>query len=446
MSLLSAMKKTSNVAIESYVDDELLFGDEIAMEASELIDTMIDKKHPFGDDIDEMQREDEMEDEINEELEREDNNIPASEAAALTGNAFFKSINLNDDDPIKTSNGSIGDQNGTANHKDNYSAEADDNNDPITTKNGSIGDQNSTANHKDNYSAEADDKDDPIKTSNGSIGQKNSSANPVVESALFFGELMGKEEVMESLIADYTFREKHSRAGKLNTLGIQNDLAIEQVQALCDNGDFDGAMNMVVEFGSVLESAKELAFAEDEQYAAESLLRTNGALLLKISEEKQIAAFEAKGMSREDAQNAAIAALESKVYDTNDDMLISCMSMVMEHAKFLGNDLDDDDPIITKNGSIGQKDSAATNPENYSGGSKDDNDPIKTENGGAGQKTSSANPEDNFSGEYDDNNDPIKTENGSIGQKDSSANPVVESELSIDDELAKITAMFDDLM
>ena len=151
MSLLSGMNDilTNKVAMEE-AQEMFDFELELALEADELIDTMVDGMANASDFDDEIDNELEEEDEINKELDSEDNftNVvgkSANEAAALTGTSFLSSLILDKDDPIKTKAGSVGTEDSAATHKDNFSAEANDNNDPIKTENGSVGQKDSTA-------------------------------------------------------------------------------------------------------------------------------------------------------------------------------------------------------------------------------------------------------------------------------------------------------------
>ena len=208
MSLLTGMNDIlkNEAAIEA-ANDMTLFDEELALEADEFIDAMVDGEgeyeHP--DDIDLIEEEDEEDDLLNEDLDIDDET--ATEAAALTGQSFLQSLLLNDD-PITTKDGSIGYQDSAANYKDNYSNSFANDNDAIKTENGSVGQKNTAANYKENFSAEFANDNDNIKTEDGSLGPKTSKPNPAIESAMFFGDVMGEEVAMEGLIKN--FKEKIS--------------------------------------------------------------------------------------------------------------------------------------------------------------------------------------------------------------------------------------------
>ena len=184
MSLLDGMNNLfENKAAMEAATDEAIFEEMIALEADELIDKVVDGKGPFEDEISQMVDEDEANEQLNKELDEEDNSIAnASEATALTGDAFLSSLMKDTDDPITTKPGSIGQQTSAASFAGNYSDAGEDNTDPIKTEHGSVGSDDSAATHNQNYSDESDDNNDPIKTTPGTIGQKDSTAkDPAAE-------------------------------------------------------------------------------------------------------------------------------------------------------------------------------------------------------------------------------------------------------------------------
>ena len=91
VSIGNAINSLKNI---SRINFEAIFEEMIALEADELIDKVVDGKGPFEDEISQMVDEDEANEQLNKELDEEDNSIAnASEAAALTGDAFFKQFN-----------------------------------------------------------------------------------------------------------------------------------------------------------------------------------------------------------------------------------------------------------------------------------------------------------------------------------------------------------------
>lgn len=433
MSLLNGMNGmlTNEAAMEAATED-LLFEMEYALEADELIDVMVDGK----DEISEMVDEDEEEDELNQELDAEEC------CEALTGQAFLDSLNLDNDDPITTKNGSIGQQDSAPSFDKNFSDELDDNNDPIKTENGSIGQKDSAATFDKNFSSDDVDKNDPIDTKNGSIGQKTSTPkDPTMESMTFFGELLDEEVAMEGMIAKYKEHKKEKAAAKratsLSSIGVE-DIDTSKVQELMNQGQYDKAAKLASNFNKKLESAK-AAIAEDDPESSkkkktiEKLLKTNSALMISIEHAKRSDKYQKDGMDAKSANKQAKKELKKRASEFGDkaqeSLFNECLDMIAAFEQ-------ETDPEATTDGSIGQKDSAATSDKNFSDGKLDNNDPVKTKDGAEGQEDSAATFDKNFSDGKLDENDPVKTEDGSVGQKDSTAkDPASESATDIDDEL-----------
>ena len=451
MSLLSGMNDmlTNKAALEA-AQDMFDFDEDLALEADELIDTMIDGM----DDIDAMEAELEEEDEINDELESEDNftdtvGDSANESAALTGTAFLSSLILDTDDPIKTKDGSVGSEDGTATHKDNFSAEADDNNDPIKTKDGSVGSDGS-ANPDNNFTNASKDTTDPIKTEDGSVGQDNSTAkDPAVESAMFFAELLGNDVAMEGLInrlkEKSAAKKSAKRLEKLKKLGISQDLDNAKLADLLANGKHDEAKRMVVAFGKKIEAAKAKVAdtdpeAETKRKIADQLIKTNSCILIGVDADSTAKKLEKDGVDKKTAKAQTIKIMKNKEKDPAVESYINeCIDMLIAYEASV-------DPEATEDGSVGQDNSKASFDGNFSDGKIDDNDPVKTKDGAAGQDDSAATFSENFSDGKSDTDDPIKTEDGSVGQDDSTAkDPAVESTI---DELEKLNSLllddFDD--
>ena len=404
MSLLSGMNDilTNKVAMKE-AQEMFDFELELALEADELIDTMVDgmaNASDFDDEIDKMEDELEEEDEINKEIDSEDNftNVvgkSANEAAALTGTSFLSYLILDKDDPIKTKAGSVGTDNSAATHKDNFSAEANDNNDPIKTENGSIG-ADSSANPSNNFSDASKDNNDPINTKNGSIGANATAKDPAVESAMFFGELLGEEVAMEGLIqkmkekghavtAKLNEKKSEKRLDKLQTIGVNQDLDNEKVWTLVSEGKHDQAKRMVEAFGRKLEAA---------------------SILLQIEKDKRAFDKKKKGVDVKKANEAAMLSLREMANNMENPAMESyineCLDMIEAFEAAC-------DPEATEDGSIGQDSSKASFDGNFSDAKKDTNDPIKAEAGSEGQEDSKATFDENFSDGKKDDNDPIKT-------------------------------------
>ena len=128
MSLVTAMSgMLDNKAAMEAAEDIMMFEEDYAMEADELIDIMVDGKSPFTSEdaeIDAMEEEDEIEDQINEELEAEDDELFSMESTSGT-TSFGK---------------------GSANPEGNVSGERRLTNDTLRANAGSVGQKNSSPN------------------------------------------------------------------------------------------------------------------------------------------------------------------------------------------------------------------------------------------------------------------------------------------------------------
>lgn len=395
MSLLTGMNDIlKNEAAMEAADDMILFNEELELESDEFIDAMVDGEDE-EDDIDLMEEEDEEDDELNEGLD--DSNDAnecgsACEAEALTGQSFLQSLLLNED-PIKTKDGSIGFQDSAANYKDNYSNAFSNDNDPIKTENGSIGEKESNANHKENFSAEFSNDKDNVKTEDGSVGPKTSSPNPAIESALFFGDVMGEEVAMEGLIKNFkakkTEKKNIKRSELLSKMGL-SDIDFAKFDELREQEKFDQAIIMVSDFGKKLEDGLNKLEDKSDIGAAKRIIKTNAALLLRLQTDKNVSEYVKTGMSEKEARKKVKVEMKNKVKKIEDPARESYINECL-------------DLVSAFEASIGQGDTLADHSENYSDGELNDSDPVSTEDG-------------------DD-----------VGDDDANANPVNESDL--DDEL-----------
>lgn len=459
MSLLSGMNNmmTNQAALEA-ANDELLFMDEITTESDELIDTMVDCKkincESDDEDIDQMLEEDDEEDEINQELDDEDNSIAAaSEAAVPTGSDFLRSLLLDDDDPITTHPGSIGYSDSAATFTSNFSSEFDDDDDHITTDYGSIGSRGSSANHDHNFASTAYDDNDPITTNFGSIGQKNSTAkDPVIESAMFFGEILGEEAAMEGFIQKIkdksNARKTKQRIEDLHKLGISQDIPREKVNQLLEQKKYDGAVKVVTNWIRGVENVQNKISDEDPEAKAKRkianrMIKSATAFIIKIQVDQEMEKNMLKGMKHGEARRKAKATIKARAKNADaatESFIMDCIGMVEAYE----SEVQDMDPEATSDGAIGQGSSKASFDGNYSDGDLDENDPSETRDGAEGQEDSAATFNDNFSDGDLDDDDPISGIYGSVGQKDSTAkDPAVES--SLDDELSSLSNMLDDV-
>jgi hypothetical protein len=180
MSLITAMTDMlkNPVAMEA-AEDIAMFEEELAMEADEFIDAIVDGVGQFEYDaeIEQMAEEDTFEDEINAELEEEDNSISSHSK--------------------DTKNDKVGDTKATPDHEGNQSGATKTTKHDIKTENGSMGQKSASADPTGNQSGAKRSSKNDIDTKNGSIGQKNSKPNPAKESASFFDLLEDDEVAME---------------------------------------------------------------------------------------------------------------------------------------------------------------------------------------------------------------------------------------------------------
>lgn len=452
MSLLDGMNNLfENKAAMEAATDEAIFEEMIALEADELIDKVVDGKGPFEDEISQMVDEDEANEQLNKELDEEDNSIAnASEAAALTGDAFLSSLMKDTDDPITTKPGSIGQQTSAASFAGNYSDAGEDNTDPIKTEHGSVGSDDSAATHNQNYSDESDDNNDPIKTTPGTIGQKDSTAkDPVMESAIIFGELMGTEEAMESIISEMIPAQEQSRMEQDSSILGIHPIDCAKVDSLIEAKKYDEAKLVCESWITDIQHAVEDTVDEAKESAAQRLITSTSSLSVAIEAQKIIDDQIKKGVDPEIATESAIKKLSAKRDQMKENGTIdSATESVINIALnwFAANESGIDDPEATIDGSVGQNSSKAHSSDNFSDGKLDSNDPVQTKDGSEGQEDSAATFDGNHSGGSLDNNDPIHTDDGSVGQKDSTAkDPAAEgTSLSALEELEALTRMMDD--
>lgn len=452
MSLLDGMNNLfENKEATEAAAMEAIFDEMIALEADELIDRVVDGKGPFEDDISQMVDEDEEDEQLNMELDEEENSIATASEAALTGDAFLSSLMLDTNDPIPTKPGSIGQQTSAASFSKNFSDAGEDNIDPITTHPGSIGSDESAATHNRNFSDELDDNNDPIKTKPGTIGQDNSTAkDPVMESAMVFGELMGIEQAMESLISEMVPAEEQSRMEQdVAILGI-DPIDCAKVDSLIEAKKYDKAKEVCESWMDDIHHVVKNTTDSAKKSAAQRLLTSTSSLSVAIEAQKIIDEGIAMGNDPEIATESAIKKLSAKRDQMKQNGAIDMATESVINIAlnwFAANESDLSDPEVTINGSVGQDSSKAHSGDNFSDGKLNSNDPVKTKDGAEGQEDSAATFDGNHSGGSLDNNDPIHTDDGSVGQKDSTAkDPAAEGTTSLSalEELEALTKMMDD--
>ena len=436
MSLLSGMNNMleNTVAMEAAADD-ILFHEEIVMESDEIIDTMVDGKHPILDEEIDAAVDDDFSDLEEDALEGDI--LSASEAAALTGNDFFSSLRRNSDDPISTRPGSIGYQPGTASFGTNFSSDFRNSDDPISTRPGSIGYQPGTANYKENYSNTRGNSGDPIATFFGSIGQKSTVAKDpsmrTMESSI--DALMGRSSIATE--GKLGSKKEAKRAGALSVIGVK-DLNKEAVQSAISSGNFDQAISMVKTFGHKVETGKAKLIGKPDSKPTISVLngiiKSNDSLMLSIKRQESVSKYKSAGMNGAKARLKANADIRKKAKGhepAKEAYINECLDLIIAYeSEVLGID----DVEETSDGSIGQKSSVATHEENFNEG-KPNNDPINTRDGSEGQKDTKASFEKNFSDGILDDFDPVAGKDGTIGQRDTTAKDPASESSTLDAEL-----------
>ena len=432
MSLLSGMNNMlENTIAQEEAFDDMLFYDEIVMEADELIDIMVDGKHPILDEEIEEAIDDDFSDLEDDALEGEI--LGASEAAALTGTDFFGSLNLNKGDPITTKPGSIGYQPGTASFGTNYSAEFKNAGDPITTKPGSIGYQPGTANYRENYSNTVGDNNDPVTTFFGSIGQRSTVAkDPSMESTI--DSLMGRDFIAtEGKLKD---KKNAKRANALSVIGVK-DLNKEAVNAAINSGDYGQAISMVKTFGNKVETGKAKLIGKPDSKPIISVLngiiKSNDSLMLSIKRQESTAKYKSAGMNGAKARIKATMDIREKAKGkdpASEAYINECLDLIIAYESDV---LGLEDPEETADGSIGTN-SVATHDENFHEGERN-NDPIRTNDGSEGQRDTEASFEKNFSDGVLDDFDPIRGVDGSVGRRDTTAKDPASEAATLEDEL-----------
>ena len=401
MSLLSGMNNMlENTIAQEEAFDDMLFYDEIVMEADELIDIMVDGKHPILDEEIEEAIDDDFSDLEDDALEGEI--LGASEAAALTGTDFFGSLNLNKGDPITTKPGSIGYQPGTANYRENYSNTVGDNNDPVTTFFGSIGQRSTVA------------------------------KDPSMESTI--DSLMGRDFIAtEGKLKD---KKNAKRANALSVIGVK-DLNKEAVNAAINSGDYGQAISMVKTFGNKVETGKAKLIGKPDSKPIISVLngiiKSNDSLMLSIKRQESTAKYKSAGMNGAKARIKATMDIREKAKGkdpASEAYINECLDLIIAYESDV---LGLEDPEETADGSIGTN-SVATHDENFHEGERN-NDPIRTNDGSEGQRDTEASFEKNFSDGVLDDFDPIRGVDGSVGRRDTTAKDPASEAATLEDEL-----------
>lgn len=441
MSLLAGMNNLfENTDAIAAAEEEMAFQDLLDLETDIVIEALTSKGKPFNDDDDEiakMVEEDELDEEEYQEV--------ATEAAALTGLDFINSIVFSDDKMTDTGDGSLGPKSSAANHATNVSDESTGFKDNIDTKPGSLGPESSSASHDQNYSAELPFKTNGFdETHSGSYGQKDTatSNDKVVESALLFGELTGTEVAMEGVISKlrgWTQNQKNKKYMMDCSIAGVQPLDTEKVDKLIADGKCGIAIQVIERNIKAINVAKESANGDKKKLAAaKRLARTMNSLVVGVQTEKIVQEEMKRGLDRKEASKIAIvkmAAIQKKMTAQKklDKASEAAIDMALEYHTAVME-------------SIGDDDARANHTQNYSDGALDNDDPFDTSDDdvdGVGDGNAHASFDDNFGGGSSLDGD-IDAGDGSVGQDDSTAKDPASEALTALEELEALTLSYND--
>lgn len=264
MSLITAMSgMLDNTAAMEAAEDMMMFEEDFAMEADELIDIMVDGKVSFADadEIDRMDEEDAIEDQINYELETEDRELYG--------------VGVIDYDAPDTR---VGWRNSSPDPSWNQSGGSRLTHDQLKTRDGSVGQRNSTATPEWNVSKAHPYGRDRYGNEEGSIGQRNSSPNAVNES--YTGSFMSliddtdaaNESFFDMIMNDGYDITEESYTGSFmslvddDTADYYNDYAEESYSDPCYEEDMDDFDDEDYSTDEELERVSDALLDDDEDY------------------------------------------------------------------------------------------------------------------------------------------------------------------------------------
>lgn len=434
MSLLNGMDEMfENKDVDDIVERDLMFKDELAMEASESIDMLVDG---VRDDYPEIYDDDDYEEAI--------------EAAALTGKSFLDSLNLSQGDPIENArkmSGSLGPKSSAANFATNFHDDFRNTNDPYDAYPGSVGPDTSTANFPDNFHDEYEDDNDPLQPIPGSVGPESSTArDPSMEGTMALGFLLNEDtENFDEYIAQEGLRSwNKNRKAKKRDLDAQlvgvPSLDIAKIDQFRDDGMWNKAEQTVNSAIKAVEARrKSFVYGDPDSKkkaaAANRLLRTYNGLLVHLSMGKNSSDLQKKGYDKKTADRAARAkAKELKASFKKAQKLDKSTEAAIDLAINYSIAVEQFEDA----GSVGQRDSAANFSGNYAGGNDDQSATYGANVPGA---PSAASFDGNQGGGFRDYADPIVADDRTAGQQDTTArDPATESYDDILEELSALEA------
>lgn len=429
MSLINGIDAMfENPEMDAWAERELMFEDELATEASESIDCIVDG---VPDDYPEIYDDDDYED--------------ALEAAALTGRDFLNSLNLSQGDPIegqRKMHGSLGPTSSAANFSTNFHDDFPNENDPIDAYPGSVGPKTSTANFPENFHDEFEDDNDPLEAVPGSLGPDSSTPrDPAMEGTAALGFLMNEDcDDFDQYIAEeglqswMNARKMKKRYLDERMIGVPS-LDYGSLDRMCNDGMWSKAEATVNSMKKQVEARrKALAYGDKDSRAkdaaAKRLLRAYNGLLVHLSMGKNMLDLEKKGYDKKSARQAARAKAKELKKSLKAAQKLDAGT---EAAIDLAIDFDMAYEAFEDAGSIGQKDSRANFSGNYSDGKNDSSATYQANGPGA---PGAASFDTNYGGGFLNEADPIIAGASSVGQDDSTArDPATESYQDILDEL-----------
>lgn len=441
MSLLNGMDKMfDNPAATEAAERDLMFRDESAMEASECVDCLV---YGIPDDYNEIYDDDDYDEAIEAAaLTGQDflNSLNLSQGDPIEGqrrmhgslgpssSAANFPTNFHDDfpddnDPSAAYSGSLGPSDSTANFPENFHDEFEDDNDPIRPIPGSVGPESSTPR-------------DPAMEATAALGFLMTDddcdfEDYIAQEGLKSWNKARKEKKYDKackLIGvpslDMAEIDRYCEDGMWNKAEQRVQDAIKHVEArrkALVYGDPD---------------------SKKKAKAAKKMMDTYNGLLVHISIGKNSSELEKQGYDKKTAHKAAVSkAKEMKRRIKDAENLSPSTEAAMNLVFNFYHDLEEAEAAMEAfedAGSVGQRDSYANFSGNYSDGNDDSSATYKDTPPGSG---SAASFETNFGGGFLDNADPIIAGDSSIGQEDSTArDPATESYQDILDELDNLEA------
>lgn len=434
MSLVNGMGEMfKNDAAMEAAERDIMFEDELALESGESVDYLIDG---VPEDYPEIYDDDDYEEAIEaaaltgreflnslslsqgdpiEAQRRMHGSLgPSSSAANFSSN--FHDDFTNENDPVDAYPGSLGPHTSTANFVENFHDEYEDDNDPLNAIPGSLGPDASTP------------RDPAIE---GTLALGFLTDDNYEDFDQYIAE--------EGIRSWYRGRKVKKRDLDSQLIGVPS-MDFSKLDQMCDDGMWTKAEANVNSMIKQVESRRK-AFAygdkdsKKKDAAAKRLLRSYNGLLVHISMGKNQSELEKKGYDSKTARQAARAKANELKKSLKAAQKLNAST---ESAIDLAIDFDMALEAFEDAGSIGQNDSYANFSGNYTDGNDDSSATYLDKIPGA---PSAASFDENFGGGFLDQADPIIAGNSSVGPDTSTArDPATESYDDILEELSMIEA------